>query len=142
MRHWRRYKAALLRARACCWRPSLKPWAAPGQCVQHRPKLLVWDNAPPHHPERVQAAAAAGRISIAWLPFRSPELNSDEDLWRMVEAQVAAHRPFPAEQPDHIVQVLAEQAVRCIAALSPLDRLRCPGSLSAKFQWLSQWLST
>jgi transposase len=101
------------------------------------PKLLVWDNAPPHHPKRVQTAAAAGQITITWLPFRSPELDPDEDLWRLAKAQVAANRPYRGEQSDQVVQALAEQAVAVIAALSPFDRLRCSGLLSAKFQWLS-----
>jgi DDE superfamily endonuclease len=48
------------------------------------PKLLIWDNAPPHHPKRVRAAADAVQIAIAWLPFRSPELNPLEDLWRLL----------------------------------------------------------
>jgi len=29
-------------------------------------KLLIWDNAPPHHPTRVLAAAAAAHVTIAW----------------------------------------------------------------------------
>ena len=41
-----------------------------GQVRLDVPKFLVWDNAPPHHPNRVQAAAAATHITIAWLPFR------------------------------------------------------------------------
>jgi transposase len=102
------------------------------------PKLLVWDNAPPHHPKRVAAAAAAAHITIAWLPFRSPELMPCEDLWRLAKAQVAANRPYRADQSaDDLVQGLAEQAVQRIAALSPLDRLRCSGLLGSKFQWLS-----
>ena len=36
------------------------------------PKLLVWDNAPPHHPRRVREAAAAAHITVAFLPFRAP----------------------------------------------------------------------
>src|SRR5262249_7249801 len=58
------------------------------------PKLLSWDNAPPHHPKRVRAAAEAAHISIAWLPFRSPELNPLEDLWRLLKAVVAANRVY------------------------------------------------
>lgn len=45
-----------------------------GQVRPDIPKLLVWDNAPPHHPKRVLATAAAAQITIAWLPFRAPEL--------------------------------------------------------------------
>ena len=44
------------------------------------PKLLIWDNAPPHHPKRVLAAAEQVHITIAWLPCRSPELNPLEDV--------------------------------------------------------------
>jgi len=51
-----------------------------GQVRPNVPKLLIWDNAPPHHPRRVLAAAAAAHITIAWLPFRAPELNPLEDL--------------------------------------------------------------
>lgn len=100
-------------------------------------KLLIWDNAPPHHPNRVQEAAAAAHITIAWLPFRSPELNPDEDLWRLTKAQVAANRPYRDEAPGTVVQALAEQAVSYIEALSPFDRLRCSGLFSSKFQWLA-----
>jgi transposase len=102
-----------------------------------RPKLLVWDNAPPHHPKRVAAAAEAAHIHIAWRPFRSPELNPDEDLWRLAKAQVAANRSYRGESPEEVVQTLAEPAVQYIETLSPFDRLRCSGLLSSKFQWLS-----
>ena len=95
------------------------------------PKLLVWDNAPPHHPKRVQAAAAAAHITIAWLPFRAPELMPCEDLWRLTKAVIAANRVYDS------VQTLAERAVAWLAAFDPFDRLRQCGLLSSKFQWLS-----
>jgi transposase len=101
-----------------------------GQVRPHVPKLLVWDNAPPHHPKRVQAAAAAAHITIAWLPFRAPELMPCEDLWRLTKAVVAANRVYDS------VQQLAEQAVSWLQALPPFERLRQSGLLSAKFQWL------
>ncbi|HEX9413323.1 MAG TPA: transposase [Ktedonobacterales bacterium] len=109
-----------------------------GQVHPAVPKLLVWDNAPPHHPKRVAEAAATAHITIAWLPFRSPELMPCEDLWRLAKAPVAAHRPSREEQaPDELVQTLAQQAVHSISVLSPVDRLRCSGLLGSKFQWLS-----
>ena len=40
------------------------------------PKLLVWDNAPPHRTRVVRAAAEAAGIELAFLPFRSPGLTS------------------------------------------------------------------
>jgi transposase len=112
--------------------------AALGQIHPDVPKLLVWDNAPPHHPRRVAAAAAGAHIQIAWLPFRSPELMPCEDLWRRAKAEVAANRPYREDQAaEDLIQTLAEQAVRSIAVLSPFDRLRCSGLLGSKFQWLS-----
>lgn len=51
-----------------------------GQVRPEVPKLLIWDNAPPHHPKRVAEAAEKARITLAWLLFRSPELNRLEDL--------------------------------------------------------------
>jgi transposase len=76
-----------------------------GQVRPHVPKLLVWDNAPPHHPKRVQAAAAAAQITIAWLPFRAPELMPCEDLWRQTKRVITANRVYDS------VHQLAEQAV-------------------------------
>jgi hypothetical protein len=113
-----------------------------GQLRQLRPqtpKLLVWDNAPPPHPKRVQAVAAAANIRLRFLPFRflpfrSPELMPCEDLWRLakaVKAVVAGNRVYQA------VQEQAERAVAWLAALSPYERLLTTGLFSLKFQWLS-----
>ena len=95
------------------------------------PKLLIWDNAPPHHPRRVREAAERTHITIAWLPFRAPELNPCEDLWRLMKADIAANRP-PSSIDD-----LAQHAVTWLDALAPDERLRRCGLFSAKFQWLS-----
>jgi hypothetical protein len=96
------------------------------------PKLLVWDNAPPPHPKRVPAAAAAAAAHIpsAWLPFRAPELRPCEDLWRQTTAVIAATRVYDSGHQ------LAEQAVSWWEALPPFERLRRSGLLSTKFQWL------
>jgi transposase len=104
-----------------------------GQVRPDVPKLLVWENAPPHHPKRVLAAAAAAQITIAFLPFRAPELMPCEDLWRRTTAVVAANRVYAS------VQELAERALAWLHALTPADRLRQSGLLSSKFQWLSTW---
>ncbi len=102
-----------------------------GQVRPDVPKLLVWDNAPPHHPKRVQAAAEAAHIQLTFLPFRSPELMPCEDLWRLTKAVVAANRAYAA------VQEQAERAVAWLAALTPFDRLLKSGLFGPKFQWLS-----
>ncbi len=68
--------------------------AALGAVRPQVPKLLIWDNAPPHHPHRVRDAAQAVGITLAFLPFRSPELMPLEDLWRGLKATVAANRTY------------------------------------------------
>jgi len=94
------------------------------------PKLLIWDNAPPHHPKRVLAAAAAAHITIAWLPFRSPELNPMEDLWRLLKAVVAANRVYAS------LDLLAQHAIAWLDAHLPDSLLACSGLRSSKFDWL------
>jgi transposase len=94
------------------------------------PKLLVWNNAPPHHPKVVRHAAEAARITLAFLPFRAPELMPCDDLWRQLKAVVAANRAYAA------VTELAERAVAWLDAIPPADRLRRSGLTSSKFTWL------
>lgn len=101
-----------------------------GQVRPAAPKLLIWDNNPPHKPRRVQEAAAAAQIEIAWLPFRSPELNPCEGLWLHLKAEVAANRVFAEMDP------LAARALAWLDALTPADRLRLAGLHSSKFQWV------
>jgi transposase len=94
------------------------------------PKLLIWDNAPPHHPHRVRDAAGEAGITLAFLPFRSPELMPLEDLWRGLKAVVAANRCYPT------LEELAERAVDWLTAMSNEDRRRSCGFHSSKFDWL------
>lgn len=102
-----------------------------GQVHPGVPKVLVWDNAPPHHPKRVRAAAEAAQIQLAFLPFRAPELMPCEDLWRRTKAVVAANRAYAT------VEEQAERAVAWLAALTPEERRQQCGLLKPKFQWLS-----
>ena len=101
-----------------------------GQVRPGVPKLLIWDNAPPHHPKRVLAMAAAAQIIIAWLPFRSPELNPLEDLWRLLKAVVAANRVYDS------LDALAAHALAWLDAHLPEALLICCGLRSSKFEWL------
>jgi transposase len=94
------------------------------------PKLLIWDNAPPHHPHRVRDATREMGITLAFLPFRSPELMPLEDLWRGLKATVAANRCYPS------LDELAARAVDWLTAMSEEDRLRRCGFHSSKFDWL------
>jgi transposase len=101
-----------------------------GQVRPGVPKLLIWDNAPPHHPKRVLAAAAAAHVTIAWLPFRSPELNPLEDLWRLLKAVVAANRVYDT------LDALADHALRWLDACLPDSLLTRCGLRSSKYDWL------
>jgi transposase len=94
------------------------------------PKLLIWDNAPPHHPKRVRQAAAEAGIAMAFLPFRAPELMPLEELWRGRKATVAANR-CSASLDD-----LVEPALAWLAAMGDAERRRRCGLTSSKFQWL------
>ena len=94
------------------------------------PKLLIWDNAPPHHPKRVREAAEQVKITIAWLPFRSPELNPLEDLWRLLKAVVAANRVYDS------LDALTTHALAWLNDDRPATRLTRCGLRASKFNWL------
>lgn len=94
------------------------------------PKLLIWDNAPPHHPHRVRDAAREAGITLAFLPFRSPELMPLEDLWRGLKATVAANRCYPT------LEELSQRAVAWLDDMSEAERLRRCGFEASKFDWL------
>lgn len=94
------------------------------------PKLLAWDNAPPHHPRPVKAAAAEAGVELVFLPFRSPELMPLEELWRQLKAEVAANRCYPT------MQELTERAVAWLDGMDGEERRRRCGLESSKFDWL------
>jgi transposase len=94
------------------------------------PKLLIWDNAPPHHPTAVKRAAQEAGVALVFLPFRSPELMPLEELWRGLKAEIAANRAYPT------MDELAERARAWLDAMSTDDRLRRCGLHSSKFDWL------
>jgi len=94
------------------------------------PWLLVWDNAPAHKTKAVRAALETAGIEVAWLPFRAPELNPCEDLWRHLKRVIAANRVYPS------LDELAERAVTWLTDLSGETILRLAGLRSSKFNWL------
>ena len=94
------------------------------------PKLLIWDNAPPHHPHRVRDGAQAAAITLAFLPFRAPELMPLEELWRGLKAAVAANRCYAS------LEELAERAVGWLDTMGDEERRRRCALHSSKFDWL------
>lgn len=95
-----------------------------------KPWLLVWDNAPAHKPTAVREALAAAGVTVAWLPFRAPELNPCEDLWRHLKRLIAANRVYPT------VDDLAARAVAWLTGLTAEQTRRLAGLTSSKFAWL------
>ena len=100
---------------------TIRPWV---------PKLLIWDNAPPHHPRRVAAAAAAANITLAFLPFRSPELMPLEDLWRARKQQIAANRAYAS------LDELVARALTWLETMTPAQRRLTCALDSGKYSWL------
>lgn len=94
------------------------------------PKLLIWDNAPPHMPHPVRDAAREAGITIAWLPYRSPELMPLEDLWRGLKQTVAANRCYAS------LDDLTARALAWLDGMTDADRRRRCGLNSSKFSWL------
>jgi transposase len=78
----------------------------------------------------VLAAAAAAHSTIAWLPFRSPELNPLEDLWRLLKRVVAANRVYDT------LDALTTHAVTWLDTHLPEQVLACCGLRPSKFDWL------
>jgi transposase len=101
-----------------------------GQIRLGRPKLLIWDNAPPHHPHRVRDAAATAGITLAFLPFRSPELMPLEEVWRGLKQTVAANRCYAS------LEELVARALAWLTTMSNAERRRRCGLTSSKFEWL------
>jgi transposase len=101
-----------------------------GQVRPDVPKLLIWDNAPPHHPHRVRDAAAAVGITLAFLPFRAPELMPLEDLWRGLKQTIAANRCYAT------LEELVARALTWLTGMSAAERRHRCGLLSSKFEWL------
>jgi transposase len=104
--------------------------AAVGAVRPEVPKLLIWDNAPPHQPHRVRDAAQAANSTLVFLPFRSPELMPLEDLWRGLKQTVAANRCYAS------LDELAARALTWLEGMSPTDRLARCGFAASKFDWL------
>ncbi len=94
------------------------------------PKLLIWDNAPPHHPHRVRDAAHAAGITLAFLPFRSPELMPLEELWRGLKQTVAANRGYAS------LAELVDRALAWLEGMTDAERHRRCGLQSSKYLWL------
>jgi transposase len=101
-----------------------------GQVRPEVPKVLIWDNAPPHMPLPVRQTAVEAGITIAFLPFRSPELMPLEELWRGLTQTLAANRCYAS------LEELAERALAWLDDMSDSERLRRCSLHSSKYAWL------
>jgi transposase len=55
--------------------------------------VLVMDNLPAHHDERVVRLCAARRVRVIYLPPHSPDLNPIESGWAIQKQHVRKHAP-------------------------------------------------
>ena len=81
-------------------------------------------------PHRVRDAARDAGITLAFLPFRSPELMPLEELWRGLKATVAANRCYAS------LEELAERALAWLDSMSDAERRRRCGLTSSIVAWL------
>lgn len=57
--------------------------------------MIIWDNAPCHRAQPVQAAAAALGFTLLPLPGYSPDLNPIEGLWKWMREEVTQLHCYP-----------------------------------------------
>lgn len=101
-----------------------------GQVRPDVPTLVMWDTAPAHMPLPVRQPAAEAGITIAFLPFRAPELMPLEELWRGLKQTVAANRCYAS------LDDVAERAMAWLDDMSESERLPRCRLHSSKFIWL------
>jgi transposase len=59
------------------------------------PTVMIWDGAPCHRAQIVQAAAAHLGFTLLPLPAYSPDLNPIEGLWKWMRAEVTQNHCYP-----------------------------------------------
>lgn len=96
--------------------------------------VLFLDRNSPHKAHRSRALARELAIQLRWLPKACSELNVMDQLWRHVKADVAANEPVP------ILDATVRRASVYMHSMSPQERLRKAGVLSADF-WLADILN-
>lgn len=69
----------------------LKAWLGDSQL----PVVIIWDNAPCHRAQPVQAAATALGFTLMPLPAYSPDLNPIEGLWKWMRQDVTQLHCYP-----------------------------------------------
>lgn len=69
----------------------LKAWLGDSQI----PVVIIWDNAPCHRAQPVQAAAAELGFTLLPLPGYSPDLNPIEGLWKWMRQEVTQLHCYP-----------------------------------------------
>jgi DDE superfamily endonuclease len=93
--------------------------------------VLFLERGSPHTAKGSLKLAKELGIELRWLPGACPELNPVEGLWQQLKGKALANRP------TLWMEELMERACGYIPSLSPVERLRKAGVLSANF-----WLAT
>lgn len=71
---------------------QLKAWLGESSL----PTVIIWDGAPCHRAQIVQAAAADLGLTLVPLPAYSPDLNPIEGLWKWMREDVTQHHCYPS----------------------------------------------
>jgi transposase len=95
--------------------------------------VLFVDKNSAHTAEASRQLAVELGIDMRWLPTACSELNPVDHLWRHLKKDVVANQPTP------ILDTTVQDARDYLKALSPRQRLRKAGVLSADF-WLADIL--
>jgi len=95
--------------------------------------VLFLDRNTPHKAHRSQRLARELAIQLRWLPKACSELNVLDQLWHHVKEDVAANEPTPN------LDATVRRASAYVHCMSPKERLRKAGVLSADF-WLGDIL--
>lgn len=99
-----------------------------------RPLALLLDEDSCHTAKMSQQLASKLDIRLLWLPYRAPELNPIERLWRFAKQQVSANLQYRS------IEAHASRFIEYVQQLSKGAALRKAGLRSRRF-WLRGALS-
>jgi len=90
---------------------------------------MLLDQGGLHTAKNSVKRAAELKITLVWLPKQSPELNSVDQLWKSVKADVSANKQYPS------IELHAQTAADYVLLLSKKQTLLNAGILANGF-WL------
>ena len=86
------------------------------QAIPDRPILLFWDRAPWHHGEPIRHVLSANpRLTIIEFPVAAPDLNPQEQVWKLTRRAVSHNHIIPKlpDLPDRFYSHLTTNTFHC-----------------------------